>query len=147
MLGFHCFAQHHKVFIRVFDVRGYKIFRGHLIRITDSTLVFKHHVEINATNIGTIVTKRSIGHNMVVGSIPGLSLGAILGTIAVAIGNLEGDNPGDTEGVLPVVIVSIIGGALGSVVGLISAGFKHTETFDISGDQNKWNVFEQWYNE
>ncbi len=72
------------LFVRVFDLDGKKIGKGHIYATNDSILVLKKNEklkELYVREIGKIKTKRSGGHNFLVGSATGVVAGAILGSI------------------------------------------------------------------
>ena len=72
------------LFVRVFDLDGKKIGKGHIYATNDSLLVLKKNEklkEIYVREIGKIKTKRSGGHNFLIGATSGVVAGAILGSI------------------------------------------------------------------
>src|SRR6185436_11850757 len=62
-----------KTFLRIYDMAGKKIGKGYLVGTTDSTIILKSSDQIkifSSSLIGTIKTKRSVGHTaLVVGGI------------------------------------------------------------------------------
>ncbi len=148
LIAYSCsVAAQKSVFIRVYNLAGYKIMKGKFAGTTDSAvLIYKDTgiVAISFTSIGYIKTKRSLGHNMaicaVVGAVPLAIAGAAEGEPAVNDGTLEGDlhdalNPTPAEGGVSGLFV---GGVLGAATGAaITAFTKHT-IFTINGNLNNW---------
>ena len=133
------------LFIRVFDLDGKKIGKGHIYSINDSLLILSKNKtlkELSMKEIGKIKTKRSGGHNVLLGATSGILVGAILGSINPPTdssggtftwaGGSSGDEfaSGLTVGVLT-----------GTIIGGISGLFKNPKTFNIEANQEKWNVF------
>ena len=74
----------HTLFVRVFDLDGKKIGKGHIYSSNDSLVVLKlkdKRKEINLVEIGKIKTKRSGGHNILIGASSGVFVGSILGIL------------------------------------------------------------------
>lgn len=129
-------------FIRVFNLEGKKIGKGYVYSINDDILILtkgKKRLEIEANEVGKIKTKRSGGHNVLMGSTFGASLGIILGVSsadpdALFWGYTEG------EGALALGTLGAIGGAgLGGIASL----FKKSKMYIINGDKEKWLVFKE----
>ena len=75
-------ANTHNVFLRVYNLEGKKISKGSVIFINDTLLALKNSSDktaISMKDIGYIKTKRSAGHNILIGSAIGTATGAILG--------------------------------------------------------------------
>ncbi len=143
------------MFVRVYNLNGERINKGHVVFTNDTILRLKRgekFININVKNIGQIKTKRSVGNNVLVTSLIGGGVGAIIGmatseeetkiTTVPIIGTYEyttGTSPGTG---------TLIGGGVGlageALIGLGSSMFKKSETFIIGGDINKWKVFKQF---
>ena len=97
------------IFVRVYDLEGKKMNKGRVLSVTNPSLHLKkgrRAVIIPVQNIGYIKTKRSEGHNVLVGSLIGLTTGTIA---AMAYGNSE-------PGITPPTIEE--GLAVGAILGL-----------------------------
>ena len=133
------------LFVRVFNLEGAKIGKGHIYTINDSILVIKKGKtlkEFHVTEIGKIKTKHSGGHNFLIGAASGVVTGTILGTI-----NPPTETSGGTftwaGGSAGDELVSGIttGLFLGTIAGGISAIFKNPKKFSINANSEKWSVF------
>ncbi|MEJ2114390.1 MAG: hypothetical protein P8X62_12160, partial [Flavobacteriaceae bacterium] len=81
------------VFVRVYELNGKKTEKGHISFINDTLLVLnkKNKVaKLSVSKIGKIKTKRSTGHNVLVGS-------AIGGTTLAAVGALTANEETKTK--------------------------------------------------
>ena len=127
-------------FIRVFNSEGKKIAKGRIFFATDSTVVLfskNDTTELNVSEIYAIRTKRSAGHNILVG--------ASIGAVVVAIPTAVTANPDDWflgytagEGIL---IGTLMGAPAGAIVGGISTLFKKSAYLIIDGDYAQWSKF------
>lgn len=140
------FAQKETVekglFIRVFNLEGKKINKGHVAFVGDTILGLKKNgndIEINVKEIGTIKTKRSAGHNILIGSAIGTATGAILGA---ASADPDAWIFGYTaaEGATGFGLAGALGGA---AIGGISIAFKNSTTFIINGEELRWKEFQK----
>ncbi|TBW29973.1 hypothetical protein [Gramella sp. KN1008] len=133
------------LFVRVFGMDGKKIGKGHIYSINDSILVLSRNekaTDLYLKDIGKIKTKRSGGHNVLIGAASGAVLGSILGLVNPPTdsspgtftwaGGSSGDEftSGLTAGLLS-----------GTIIGGISALFKNSQTFIIQANPDYWNVF------
>jgi hypothetical protein len=146
LFGINSYAQKETVkkdmFIRVFNFEGKKINKGHVSFVGDSLLGLKkngNYIEINVKEIGAIKTKRSAGHNILIGSAIGTATGAILGA---ASADPDAWIFGYTaaEGATGFGLAGALGGA---AIGGISIAFKNSTTFTISGDLIKFKIFKE----
>ena len=131
-----------KIFIRVYDLSGYKSAKGFLAGTTDtSVLILKDSVplSIHVSNISHIKTKRSIGHTILLSSIVG---GVTFGIIGAASGEKDvndgtlGGSIHDAVSFSPaeafaagLILGSIVSGGAGAI---IHATGRH-HTFTING--------------
>jgi len=146
LFGINSYAQKETVekvmFIRVFNLEGKKINKGHVAFVGDTILGLKKNgkdIEINVKEIGTIKTKRSAGHNILIGSAIGTATGAILGA---ASADPDSWIFGYTaaEGATGFGLAGALGGA---AIGGISIAFKNSKAFTISGDLVKFKIFKE----
>ena len=133
------------MFVRVYNLNGEKISKGKLFDISDTLLTLEHNSKFNNLDpkkIGYIKTKRSAGHNILIGSAIGTATGAILGA---ASADPDAWIFGYTaaEGATGFGLAGALGGA---AVGGISIAFKNSETFTINGEQQRWIAFKQMIN-
>lgn len=144
VLSTNIYAQKETVekgmFVRVFNLDGKKINKGHVAFVVDTLLGLKKNgndVEINVKEIGIIKTRRSAGHNILVGSAIGTTTGAILG---VASADPDAWIFGYTaaEGATGFGLAGALGGA---AIGGISIAFKNSKTIIINGDLAKFKIF------
>ena len=66
-----------KIFVRVYNNEGQKIAKGKILKITDSTLVLKkgsRSITVPSSEISNIKTKRTKGHSVLMGALPGAAL-------------------------------------------------------------------------
>lgn len=146
------------MFVRVYNLKGKKIGKGKLYIISDSLLTLKRNskiINLKPNEIGFIRTKQSTGHDVLVGSIIGVTTFAIIGAATSHeetktanlgwLGSYEyttGTSPGTG---------AAIGGGLGLVGGALTglgvSALKNSKKFIINGDKSNWNAFEQLINE
>jgi len=159
MLSLNLFAQKNtnpkKVFLRVYNLEGKKTGKGNIIFINDSILGLNKNgtqEKISSNNIGSIKTKRSGGHHILVGSLVGGGLLAIIGGTTSKEETKTGDGGwlfGEyeyTTGISPgtgAAIGGISGLIAGAAVGSITGAFKNSETYIIDGDIRKWLNFKE----
>ncbi|HYK44213.1 MAG TPA: hypothetical protein VEV83_03535 [Parafilimonas sp.] len=128
----HNLEAQKSIFIRVYDLEGHKIARGHVLSATDTSLQLKEKTtSILVRNIGSIRTKHSAGNNMLVGSIIGTTTFAVLGAI-------NGDTDTPAEGA---AYWAPVGTLLGAVFGALTIPFKNSKHSLINGDPEKWKAF------
>ena len=81
-IGYQVCAQK-AIFVRVFNLNGKKINTGRVLATTDTSLQLKTEsrdtVNLSINSIGTIKTKRSAGHNVLMGSVAAAGAFAIFG--------------------------------------------------------------------
>ncbi len=146
IMSTHSYAQKeilkNSIFVRVYNLDGKKMNKGYVAFVGDSILGLKrngNYVEINVREIGTIKTKRSAGHNLLISTVAGATTGAIFGAVTAEesrdlFGNLyEYESKTITSYLL-------IGTAAGAAAGGISIAIKNSHTYVINGDLESWRV-------
>ncbi|UKM66249.1 hypothetical protein GSB9_02830 [Flavobacteriaceae bacterium GSB9] len=127
-------------FVRVYNLSGKKIAKGQMAFLNDSIIGIKSRDKIKKINfleIGKIKTKRSGGHNVLMGSVMGASLGIVAG-ISTADPDAWIFGYSASEGAAGFGILGALGGgALGGIV----AGLKNSETLFINGNAANWKAF------
>ena len=134
-------TDNNNIFVRVYNMEGKKISKGHLLFAIDTLLGLKKGnkiAKINVSDIGYIKTKRSEGNNVLIGSVIGASSMAILGVASADPGTFLGWTAG--EGAAMGVI---LGAPAGAAIGGITALFKNSSTYIIDGDLVKWKAFSE----
>ncbi len=128
------------IFVRVYDLSGKKIHAGHVLAVTDSSLLLKANEvkTIDVREIGYIKTKRSAVNNLVIGSLIGATAFAIAGAAsaepdAILLPYSAGEGA---------IIGTLVGLPLGAAAGGLTIPFKKSKTYLISGDLIKWKVFQ-----
>ncbi|TWV93308.1 hypothetical protein [Chitinophaga pinensis] len=116
-------AKH--LFIRIFDQHDHLIAKGELIATTDTSVQLrkgKASIEIPVRDIGTIKTKRSFGHPILIGGIIGTLSGAITGAAGHESLN-SGSDYFDLETSLgeDMAAVALAGAVVGGLIGTIVA--------------------------
>jgi outer membrane lipoprotein SlyB len=138
------FAQNetasHNVFVRVYDLQNKKIGKGKILAITESSIQLirgrKKIDTIPASNIGLIKTKRSGGHNVLLGA----AAGAVIIGVSIASDTNEDNAFFSVEG--DILGGAIMGGTVGVVLGGITGLSKNVVTYEINGEMAKWKAFE-----
>lgn len=140
-----------KLFVRVFDLNGKKIGKGYFYSANDSVLILnknKIREELYLKEIGKIKTKRSGGHNILIGAGSGIVVGVIVGSANQPTedsgGNFTwaGSSSGDE-----LLVGMTLGAVSGTLVGALSNLFKNPKTFSIEANQEKWKVCVQAINQ
>lgn len=129
-----CFAQK-STFVRVYDLSGKKINRGHVLSVTDSSLQLKRKpapINISVRSIGLIKTKHSAGNNVLFGSIVGVT-----SMVTFAVANNQGYTTGQEVGV-----GTLVGLPLGAAIGGLTVLLKNSKSYLIEGDATKWKAFQ-----
>ena len=133
----HDLSAQKPIFIRVYDLKGNKIGKGHVLSVTDTSLRLKEkNVIIPVSAIGSIRTKHSAGNNILIGSVIGTTTMAILGAASGG-----GDNSYYTSGE-GAALGPLVGLPLGAALGGITVLFKNSKTYLINGDSTRWKEFE-----
>ena len=132
-LNYSIYAQK-SIFVRVYDLSGKKINKGHVLKVTDTSLQLKGKSApiISVRSIGSIKTKHSAGNNILIGSIVGASSMVIL-TLAGDQGYTNGQEVG---------VGILLGLPLGAAIGSLTILFKNSKSYLIEGDATKWKAFQ-----
>jgi hypothetical protein len=129
-----------KIFVRIYDLQGKKIAKGKVASVTDTSIRLirgrKKIDTIPASNIGLIKTKRSGGHNVLLGA----AAGAVIIGVFVASDTTADNAFFSVEG--DILAGAIMGGTVGVVLGGITGLSKNTVTYEINGEIDKWKAFE-----
>jgi hypothetical protein len=144
-LGCSVFAQK-SIFVRIYDLKGKKIYRGDVYTVSDSSLSLigkKAPVNIPVSVIGSIKTKHSVGNNILVGSIVGAVTVGIVGAASVDPNPDEFSIGPQTAGEGAVGGV-IIGAPIGAALGGLTYVFKNADFFPVNGDPVKWKDFQSF---
>jgi len=142
-----------KLFIRVYDRFGNKIKNGNIVGTTDSSLLFDVKgrdsvaFQIAYTKIGTIKTKHTRGHNVIIGTAIGAGFGIV--GLLVSSGGAD-DTSGGWGGLFTITtqdkqVASIALIPLGAGIGFITGMRKKIDTFEINGNLEKWKAFQLYY--
>ena len=121
-------------FVRLYNLTGEKINKGHVISVTDTSLQLKDastSVDIPVRSIGFIKTKRSAGNNVLIGAVIGATAGAILGAVTLPSDEFFDFTQGEGA-----AIGGVIGLGVGAVIGGLTVLAKNPNTFLINGDIN-----------
>jgi RNase P/RNase MRP subunit p29 len=116
-----------KIFVRVYNNQGKKIAKGKILKITDSTLVLKKgskSITVPSSEISYIKTKKTKGHSVLMGALPGVALLIISDDGYAAAG-------------------SIFLTFVGTSAGFIASLFKKSTTYSFTGDIAKWKGFKK----
>lgn len=132
-------AAQDALFVRVYDLQGNKIHKGRVFATTGSSLEIQGNngpINMPMTGIGHIKTKRSGGHNVLIGSLVGLATFAIVGAASatdegfITFGAGEGAAGGAAVGI-----------PIGALIGGLSILFKNSKEYAVNGDPVKWQSF------
>jgi hypothetical protein len=131
---------HSNVFVRVFDYEGKKIGKGQVNFVNDSILELRKSgrlFSIPVKEINYIKTKRSDGNSMLLQTVIGFTVGAIIGAAtAEPDKSLGGYSAGDG---------ALIGGSVGALMGAGAGGItiavKNSKLHIIDGDIQNLRAF------
>ena len=129
------------IFVRVYDLAGIKIHKGHVLSVTDTSLHLKESrraVIIPVQNIGLIKTRRSAGHNVLLGSLIGLTVGAIVVAASSSSSGYWDYSAG--EGAAGGAVAGLV---IGAGVSALTIPLKGSTSFMIDGDMVKWKTFQK----
>ena len=133
----HNLEAQKSIFIRVYDLKGVKIARGHVLSATDTSVqLIREPTSILVRDIGSIRTKHSSGNNILIGSAIGASTMAIIGVVSANPDEFLGYTAG--EGALGGLIVGV---PIGATIGALTIPFKNSKHYLINGDPEKWKAF------
>lgn len=129
-----------RLFVRLYDLNDKKINKGFILAVNDTILRLKKdttYVDIPVKTIGTIRTKRTVGNNILIGTLVGSTLFATIGAATADPDSWFLDYT-PAEGA---IIGTLIGAPAGAIVGTFSCAFKNSKKFVINGDAEKWKAF------
>ena len=137
ILIIHDLCAQKTFFVRIYDLKGKKIYRGHVASVTDTSLQLrgKDH-SIPVSTIGSIRTKHSAGNNILIGALIGTTSMTIVGVASVDPDALAPSTTG--EGAAVGVVVGV---PLGCLIGALTIPFKNSKNYLINGDAEKWKAF------
>ncbi len=129
------------VFVRVYDLQGKKIGKGKILSISETSLQLNGKGEIPVSSIGSIKTKRSAGHNILVlaavgGAAGGLVVAPFAGMAAYAATGVVYRVAGTAA--VAIGAAAAIGEAIGS-----TTRSKKSKSYEINGDEEKWKTFKE----
>jgi len=131
------------IFVRVYNLKGKKINTGRVLAATDTSLQLKKEsrdtVNLSINTIGRIKTKRSAGHNVLMGSLASAGAFAIYGVATADPDEFLGYTAG--EGAFAGVVLGI---PVGAAIGGITVLFKKSGTFVINGKVEQWKAFQSY---
>ena len=129
-------------FIRVYDLQGKKIGKGHIFSVSDTSLQLNRAKGMKVFQIpaiGFIKTKRAGGNNVIVGGMVGSGAMAMVSAVS---NDPDGHFFRMTNGEAG-ALGAFFGGMLGAGVGGLSIPFKKSKFSDINGDTKKWIEFQR----
>lgn len=139
---FNAYSQN-KLFVRIYNINSEKTNKGFVLKENDTILHIKKDttvIAIPVRKIGIIKTRMSGGHNILIGTVIGVTATGILGA-ASAEPDAEIIEYNAAEGF---AAGAIIGAPIGALTGALTAGFKNSKTFIIQGDVEKWKAFQTY---
>lgn len=123
-----------KVFVRIYNNESQKIAKGKILNITDDALILKKgssSITVPTADIMYIKTKKTNGHNVVIGGLAGAGFVLSLG---IGGGGLDA---------FAAAIITPVFAAIGSGIGYITTLFKNSQHYSIQGDPAKWQDFKE----
>jgi hypothetical protein len=127
-------------FVRVFDLNGNKVLKGHLNSVSDSTLTLKFRNELKSmavTDVGVIKYKRAIGNSVLIGT---LVAGGTMAVVGAATAEPDAMFFGYTAGegaAMGFITGAPVGAAVGGILGLL----RKEKYVHINGDVKAWMTF------
>ena len=139
-INFSMYAQE-SIFVRVYNSAGTKISKGHVLIVTDSSLQLSEEKSniIPLSSIDYIKIRKSKGNNVLIGSILGATVGAILGG-GMNDGELHLDKLNFNRN--KATAVGMVAIPIGAGIGELTNSFKKLKTYLINGDLTKWKAFQ-----
>ncbi len=136
-----------QMFVRIYNMDGKKINKGRIVFVRDSLLGLKRDsktFEIKVTDIGFMKTKRSAGHNLLMGVAIGATTFSAISVASIDPNDSDFifDETPDTFGDAMIGGV-VLGGIAGGVIEAITIPFKNSKTFLINRDVHKWKAVQQ----
>ena len=121
-----------KIFLRVYNLKGKKICKGKVFSVSDSFLKLNLNnkiTQISFEEIGYVKTKRSAGHNALMGA----SIGTTLGMIG---------SSGESSYIPDAVGIGILTTG-GGLLGLLTWSSKNYYEFEINGNLENFKQFKE----
>tara|TARA_R110001592_G_scaffold283472_1_gene551405 strand:+ start:141 stop:659 length:519 start_codon:yes stop_codon:yes gene_type:complete len=129
-----------KIFVRVYNSEGQKIAKGKILNITDDALVLKKgssSITVPVSDISYLKTKRSNGHNVLLGAAGGSLVG--LSIASSQSGKSSGGFGGTAKGIAYAGAIVVV--LVGAGVGYLTTLFKGSKQYSIDGNTVKWKGF------
>ena len=131
-------ATAQKKFVRVYPAGPAKVVKGYYAGHTDSAIIIESNhrrVALSYLKIQNIHTAKTVGHNILIGSVTGGLVGAIVGLATLkdtrpVIGNFSIEITQAQHA----AIGFIVGAMAGTAVGAISGADKKKENLTVAGD-------------
>lgn len=127
-----------KTFVRVYNNEGQKIAKGRIIEVSENALILKKgskSVTIPSNEIAYLKTKRTNGHNILVGGLAGV--GYSLYGVTKSTANEDGWQA------LAFIIITPVATAIGGGIGYLTTIFKNSVHYSIQQDPIKWKGFKE----
>lgn len=129
-----------KIFVQVYNNEGEKIAKGKILNITDDALILKKGsstITVPSSEISYLKTKRSNGHNVLLGATGGSLLG--LAIVSSESGKSNSGFGGVAKGLAYAGAIVVV--LVGTGVGYLTTLFKNSKQYIIDGDAQKWKGF------
>lgn len=124
-------------FIRIYNLEGKKVLKGRVAGVSDHTISLDRGGEIremDISEVGFIRTKRSAGHNVLIGASAASAIAAVtFASQADPDAWIFGYTAG--EGILAGFI---LGAPAGAGIGALTSLFKKSRQYEINGEPTKW---------
>ncbi|MCM4172742.1 hypothetical protein DHD32_14715 [Arenibacter sp. TNZ] len=127
-------------FVRVFDLHRKKIGKGKILVLSDSILQLKGNkgeLSFRPEEIGFIQTKRAAGNNVLIGTLSGA---VVLAVVVAASADPNDWVFGYTTGE-GAAVGAVLGAVSGAALGSLSVLFKKSEIYPINGNLSYWKTF------
>jgi hypothetical protein len=129
------FPKTSNVFVRVYNEYGKKIAKGKITNIKDNSLILakgSKSITVPLNEIDFIKTKRTNGHNVLIGSLVGFTI--------PMVGLAQSDGVWDALGF---IVLTPLVTAFGSGIGFLTTLFKNSEHYAIDQNPLKWQGFKE----
>jgi hypothetical protein len=124
------------IFIRLYNLNGKKIGKGHLLPGTDSTIDVLRGKKTNTfslINVGEVKTRRTFGHSVLIGT----GVGVGLGTIAIIV-SASSENSDNLETSFDAGLIGLGLPYAGAFVGTLVGAVTKRNRFEIKGNADNW---------